>query len=292
MNETCVTLENATHLARLYPLRGGKTGSFIHKATGFEIMQPPHDGVYPPLDPGMPFYKSDTSGFDDVFPSMGAERYSFHGHEIDIPDHGEIWTMPMRVEVDGLEARFTAKGAILPYCYEKTVRLDGDTLEYAWRVQNTGDISILAMWVCHCLMRREPDTRFEFPDECHELIDLFPGKGALLSRPASGWDAALPPEGKAMKFYFTEPVPQGRCAAVYPLSGMRAEMNYDSAALPYLGFWITTGGYRGDQAFAFEPATGYCDTIEAAEKTGRLPMLASHARLEFSLSIRLSALQQ
>lgn len=287
MDEICILLENETHLARLYPLRGGKIGSFLHKPSGFELLQPPKDG-YPPLSPGMPFDKGDASGFDDVFPSMGGDGWRTKEGFVPLPDHGEIWTMPMRARTEDGAVHLTGEGAALPYAYEKTVRLEGDTLRCSYRIANTGDGPIPAIWVCHCLMRYEPGAWFDFPAECGRMIDLYPGKGALRDRPAGGWNALLPPPpGKAMKFYFTDPVRQGRCAVRYRESGMTAEMTYDEAALPWLGFWITTGGYRGDLNFAFEPASAYCDTVPAAMESGRLRVLQPGEALAFELSIRL-----
>ncbi len=64
-------------------------------------------------------------------------------------------------------------------------------------------------------------------------------------------------------------------------------MRYDAQALPYLGFWITNGGYRGERNFAFEPATGYYDTVNCARGRGRLKTLAPGEKLCFSLMLEI-----
>lgn len=288
MKETIITLENETHRAQIYLNRGAKTGSFMLKSTGFELLAQPKDARYPLLRPGMPFSEGDASGFDDVFPSMGEEIVILDGRERSIPDHGEIWTLPMRAEISENMATFTGNGRVFPYTYQKRVSLEMDTLRYSYQIANRGQSPLPCVWVCHCLMRLEAGVRFEFPERSVELVQLFPDAETVVDRRNAERDYCHPPApGRAMKFYFTEPVREGRCAAYYPQSGTMAEMLFDPETLPYLGFWITTGGYRGDQNFAFEPSNGYFDTIQRAKRQNRLRELAPGDKLCFDLAIRL-----
>ena len=288
MLESAIVLENETHRAKLYPQRGGKTGSFVEKASGFELLAQPKNGQYSRLYSGMPFSEGDASGFDDVFPSMGVETVTWGSEKRVIPDHGEIWTSPMQARVQGNTAELWCEGRNFPYVYQKTVILEGETLRYSFQIANRGDRALPCMWVCHCLMRWEDGVHFSFPDGAEELLELGPSAQRVVDRRTSARNYCLPPEpGRAMKFYFTRPVREGRCAARYPRSAMIAEMCFDSQALPYLGFWITTGGYRGDQNFAFEPATGFFDTVARARQENALRELAPGEKLCFELAIRL-----
>ena len=122
MKETIVTLENETHRARIYLNRGAKTGSFMLKSTGFELLAQPKDARYPPLRPGMPFSEGDASGFDDVFPSMGEEIVILDGQERSMPDQGEIWTLPMRAEISENTATFIGNGRVSPTRTKKACR--------------------------------------------------------------------------------------------------------------------------------------------------------------------------
>lgn len=287
MKESIITLENATHRAQLYPNRGGKTGSFVHKGTGFELLAQPKDGVYPELWPDMPFSEGDASGFDDVFPSMGGETISWDGREWRVPDHGEIWTMPTVAQVDELAVSFVGHGRGFPYEYRKNVSLEGDALRYTFEIINRDQRPLPCVWVCHCLMRWEEGVSFVFPKESTRLLQLFPEPGVADTR-TSLRDYTQPPEaGQAMKFYFAQQVRDGRCAAHYAQSHMTAEMTFDPCALPYLGFWITTGAYRGDKNFAFEPSNGFFDTVARARQEGRLSELAPGDIMRFHLTLRL-----
>ncbi len=279
-----ITLENDSLIVRILPGRGGKMASLKDRQTGFDVLYRPQGG-YPPLEPGMPFDRGDASGFDDVFPSMG-ESYRGAAWDVplDLPDHGEVWTSPMDVKsVSRCAAEMHFTGRMLPYAYTKSILLEGRTVHIRIRIRNTGRKDLPLLWVCHCLMRLEEDTVLEFP----------PGAAQRLYVPgcSDAGPAVPPPEGHTMKFYFADPVREGICAACYPGHGMRAEMRFDAARLPWLGFWITTGGWRGEKNFAFEPATAFYDTWTCAEKYGRLPRLMPGEEAEMRLSLSLSPIR-
>ncbi len=54
---------------------------------------------------------------------------------------------------------------------------------------------------------------------------------------------------------------------------MTYKLGWDKDKLPYLGFWITDGGFRGDYNCALEPSTGYYDSIDIATKNGKVSYL-------------------
>ncbi|MGN0972704.1 MAG: hypothetical protein ACI4OY_12165 [Aristaeellaceae bacterium] len=287
-------LESEALSIRILPGRGGKIASIYSKQEQFELLYQPLHG-YPPLRAGMPFSAGDASGFDDVFPSMGETyRGALAEQPLTLPDHGEIWTYAMAVESASRHAAtLHATGTALPYAYRKQIRLDGRTLKLQMHIRNTGHRPLPLVWVCHCLMRLEEDTWFAFPQECRRIVCLpgctWPSASALdadIDDPAYRFHHA-PPEGRAMKFYFRDPVVSGQCAAHYPASGMRADMRFDTDCLPWLGFWITTGGYRGEKNFAFEPASAWYDTWTEAERQRRLPLIAPGGEARIGLDISL-----
>ena len=290
-----LTLENEYLSLRVLPARGGKLSSFVDRATGFELLFQPPKG-YPPLAPDMDFSKGDASGLDDVFPSMG-EVYA--GPLTDtvyfLPDHGEIWTSEMAVEsASPEEVTLRCEGRLLPYLYKKRFRLSGRRVDMEIAIRNTGREKLPLVWVSHGLLRLESDTRFEFPADARyvECMPGYPEKdSAVCSVDGPRYRFHEPvPEGAMMKFYFAEPVREGRCRALYPSHSIAAEMTFDTRALPYLGFWITNGGYRGDRCFAFEPATAYYDTWQCAFANARLPLLSPGSEATLSLSLSLSPL--
>ncbi len=288
-------LENKDLSVCVLPRRGGKIASIFDKKKNFELLYQP-GREYPSLYYGMPFSHGDASGFDDVFPSMG-EIYSgpLSDNPLILPDHGEIWTSVMSVEnMSASSVRMSTQGQILPYDYSREIWLDGRNVRLQIRIRNTGTKSLPLVWVCHCLMRLEKDTIFEYPLGSRRIECIggctWPGTKPLYTEvddPVWAFSSP-PPENHMMKFYFRDPVISGCCAVCYPESGMKAMMTFNPDVLPWLGFWITTGGYRKEHNFAFEPSTAYYDTWERAERNGRLPKLEvdEEACLNLSVSLR------
>lgn len=291
-----VTLENDLLRVTVYPNRGGKTGSIYLKGKQFELLEQPRGGVYPPVKPGMPFHESDASGFDDVYPSMGAETAEIQGNLMEMPDHGQIWTAPMQARLENGVLSLAYACDSLPYHYEKKIYLVENRVCYEYCIHNLSDQPLPGVWVCHCLMRYEEGQTFEFPQDVRIARNLIPGTALGEANQAhdvfnSEYDFSKPPkDNSAIKFYFENPVVDGFCAVNYKVGGARAVMHFDSEKLPYLGFWMTTGAYRGDKNFAFEPASGYFDTINCARKNQCISEIDPNGIFAFKLSIELSEL--
>lgn len=291
-----IILKSRVLTITVLPQRGGKIASIRFLPRSFELLFQPPGSVYPNLTPGMPFHLGDASGFDDVFPSMGPETADMQGAALTIPDHGQLWTSPMtaRLEREALALRCELSGS--GYTYEKRIYLEEGRMCYDVTICNLRPEPLPAVWVCHCLMRYEPGMTFFFPQDAHIARNLISGSplgkaGQLHVLGESDYDFAHPPKAhSAVKFYFQDTVSQGWCAADYPASGVRATMRFDPATLPYLGFWMTTGAYRGDWNFAFEPATSFYDTVACAQKNYRLARILPGRDLRLHLSLELTEL--
>lgn len=293
-SQQAAVLENDTLRAVILPGHGGKTASIVYKHKGFELLAQPK-GEYPVLLPGMDFSQGDASGFDDAFPSIDPETVNAGGKQTAYPDHGEIWTMAMQAAL--LEDGVLQKGEsrFLPYSYQKEIRLDGNKVVYRYRITHTGGEPFPCLWACHCLMRYEPDMRLSYPKGAEYAENVLESKelGACGTRHAlSGgvYDFTLvpPPESLTMvKYYLQDRLKEGRCGCRYPSQGVACDMEFDAQALPYLGFWLTAGGYRGEYNIAFEPATSYYDGISRSKATKTVYMLEPGRPLSFSLILHL-----
>lgn len=65
-------------------------------------------------------------------------------------------------------------------------------------------------------------------------------------------------------FIYAERVSEGKCGIDYRGKDVQADIEWDNNVLPYLGFWITAGGFRGDYNCAWEPSSGYYDSVSRA----------------------------
>lgn len=100
----------------------------------------------------------------------------------------------------------------------------------------------------------------------------------------------VPPKSSRtmVKYYVDQKVKTGFCGYRYPSQGLRCTFRYDPEKLPYLGLWITAGGFRGDYNCALEPANGYYDSIPKAAESGSLCFLKKEEPFHFSLELALT----
>ena len=208
------------------------------------------------------------------------------------PDHGELWSAAFSAEPqpDGsLTLRWDSPR--FGYRYEKRFALDGGSLICRYRIENPTDRDIPALWTCRCLVRAEPGLRLLLPEAVRTVrtcsVPPWARRGGGSPTRRRGLDLSRMPGADTWKFYAEGSVSKGRCGYDYPASGMRAWLRYDADALPYLGFWATAGGYRGDVNCALEPSNGFYDSIPLAKANGACPVLHAEENWAFNLTITL-----
>lgn len=292
------TLENDALRAVILPGHGGKVASLVWRASLFELLfQNPHP-TFAAAHCGDDFSRFEACGFDEAFPTVDPCTVTVDGQPVPYPDHGELWSAAFAAHPDGEALVLTFTSPLLGYRYTKRFSLEGSRLVCRYHIENPTPRDFPALWVCHCLVRAEPDLRIELPPEVTAVENVFanPLLGeAAQRRPYPVADGPhgpvdlrqMPPDGM-VKFYADGPVQAGWCRYHYPHAGVTATLRYDPKALPYLGFWATAGGYRGDVNCALEPANGYYDNIPLAQSRGACPVLKAGASWDFPLEIELT----
>lgn len=276
------------------PAHGGKIVSLQYVKNGFELLFQNPKGNFRTAFCGADFSQYEACGFDDAFPSIDASEVRLEsGRMVSYPDHGEIWTSPFSAEVQGEKLKLCCEGRRLPYHYEKTFELRENELFCTWHIRNTGEEAFPWLWAAHFLAAYEPDMQLIFPEGTESIeyvLDTDAPERAGKKVPFGDGAAfcSVPKPGVRMKkFYLAGRVREGRCGYLYPSRRMKAQFFFDRDALPYLGCWITAGGYRGDKNCALEPASGYYDEIGRAEKNRACSVLSPGASVSFQMRVRL-----
>jgi hypothetical protein len=291
-NRDCFFLENDILRAAVLPDLGAKIASLLYKPGGFELAaqssgdyrQPPH---------GADFSAYDASGIDDVFPCVTPSRQSVNGKTVDYPDHGEVWTESFACAVSGETLDLSFESRMLSYRYHKKISLGENRIVLDYRIDNTGGYGFPCIWLFHGLFRYEKDMRLLYPPGTKGFVNVYPG--GSLGEPGRRFAAeggfycfsAVPkrePPG-AEKYYVDGPVSEGICGYYYPRSRLLVRLSFDQKVLPYLGFWVSAGGFRGDYNCAFEPASGFYDDIEIARRNQALPRLMPGDTMSFAITI-------
>ena len=301
-----VVLENRNIGCVCLPEHGGKLASLYYKKQRFELLFQNPKQMYRIAQPGSAFGDYEACGFDDAFPNIDAGTVETAAGKQTYFDHGEIWTAKFNYERSAEELRLTYKSPFLGYRYEKLLSLRGSTLLIEYRIRNESESAFPCIWACHCLVNYRTDMQLIFPDDVERVLNVANTKrlgstGTIYRFPVDAttdgnvYDfTTVPPlDGKTMvKYYCCDAVQEGRCGYRYPTEGVEAIFTYDANALPYLGFWVTAGGYRGDANCALEPTNGFYDSIETAQQNGKCPVLQPNEELRFQLRITLKSLAQ
>lgn len=272
---------------------GGKLTSFRDKREGFELLfQNPTEG-FRHAAVGDPFARFEACGFDDVFPSVVAETVQVGDRLVPYPDHGELWSSPFEPSVEEKTLHLSYDSVLLPYRFEKRLEVANGALSISYRITHTGGDPFPCIWLFHCLVNMEEGMQLIMPPSATRIRNVSgfgePGEvhpypvtdgGVDLSRPLSTGP------GRSGKFYLDGAVSDGRCGYRYPGRNLACLVEYDASALPYLGFWVTNGGFRGDRNCALEPTNGFYDSISVARENGAVVELSAGSVLEFAIRMR------
>ena len=303
MNEQGMLLENEYLQAVILPNRGGKAASLFCKETKMEILFQNPKGKYEEASLGSDFSKFEACGFDEAFPNVDAEVLEWNGRRLNYPDHGEIWSSAFIAEASEGQIKLTYFSKEFQYRYEKTFSLDGKRLNCSYKIVNTGRTELPCIWTMHCLVNTTPKMQLIFPPDTERVQNVF--DCALLDKAETIY--AFPEDrinGKSyrfdrmpgrdmVKYYVAGAVQKGYCGYDYPETNTSVRILYDEKKLPYLGCWITEGGYRGDKNCALEPCTGYYDSIGTAKRLmGSVPVLRPGKPFEFSVAIEAGCLKK
>lgn len=295
-NMTGILLENEVLQVVVLPELGGKTVSIYHKSNSFELVAQNKNDSYNIPTSNAEFANYDASGLDDAFPTIDAAILDWNGKQLKYPDHGEVWRekFAYRIQDEVLNLKF--KSEKFSYKYNKQIMLDGDSVIYKYKITNTKEETFPCLWAFHGLVRYEEDMQIYYPKGVKEYINVLEsselgGKGNIFNIQNGDYDFSKVPNinsNTMVKYYVNGKVEQGCCGYIYPSQGMKCQILYDSRILPYLGMWITAGGFRGDYNCALEPTNGYYDNILIAKENGSLFMLNKNQPLEFFIKIRVS----
>src|SRR5882757_2566669 len=180
------------------------------------------------------FSTSPLVGIDECFPTI--EPCSWQGREL--PDHGEVWSVPWLVDGEAWEngiIKTRARLSISPFEFERTVELQGNEVRLGYQLRNLSAIQESFLWAIHPLLQMEGGDELELPDSTRELFN------------GETWIDAVSstiPDRNCAKI-FARPVSEGWAAIHNQAKGDRLEFNWDSTENDTLGLWLTRGGWHG-----------------------------------------------
>lgn len=270
-----ISLKSRTLVVTVAPELGGRIVSVFHHDKREELLfQNPRPGSSAALPGKGDAFPPWAWGWDECWPLVDPE----------VPgdtDHGDLWCQ--RAEI--VEQTTTAcvlklRGLSVPADITKTVTVDAGGVEVALSIRNTGTETFHGFWTCHPLLRITDDMTL-FP-EISFAHRKFVVDGTV---PFSG---SQPPPGTYGKFWVDQdPHPTKGSLSMentardfapntlgihYPALGMEARLTLLEGEAPYVGFWVTRGGFQGDRNAAWEFSDGFHDSPGECRKNGAWPV--------------------
>jgi galactose mutarotase-like enzyme len=180
---------------------------------------------------------------------------------------------------DGASLRTRWQGAVLPYSFERQVTLASGSagLHVDYTVINLGSSALQFIWSLHPLLAIEPGMQLRLPPAARfNRWSSVPGDAVAdsgLSFPLKlgGHDLATLPEDSArvaLKLW-SDALPAGDGWAALRARDGELQMNWDTALLPQVGFWMNLGAWAGDGGAPYynlglEPCIGAQDSLADA----------------------------
>jgi len=221
------------------------------------------------------FSTSPLVGIDECFPTI--EPCSWQGREL--PDHGEVWSVPWQVDGEAWEngiLKTRARLSISPFEFERTVELQGNEVRLGYQLRNLSAIQESFLWAIHPLLRMEGGDELELPDSTRELFN------------GQTWIDAVSstiPDRNCAKI-FARPVSEGWAAIHNKAKGDRLEFNWDSTENDTLGLWLTRGGWHGHHHLAIEPTNADDDSLAVTAARKRGGTVAGKSSVSWQLCLR------
>jgi galactose mutarotase-like enzyme len=272
------TLANEAVEVATVPELGAKIISLRNLKTGREWLWQPPGGLRLFRNRwGDDFSQSPLVGMDECLPTIAPCLW--RGRKL--PDHGEVWRAPWRVDDDAwrngaLNTSITL--AISPFDFERTIELRDNEVWLSYRLSNRGAVEERFLWAMHPLLALHPGDRLVLPASTRALL------------PREAWveelDSAIL-AGNCSKL-FACPLSEGFCAVHNRHTGEQLDLQWSPSENNALGLWLTRGGWNGYHHFAMEPANADGDALTAAATRNRCGVVAPGGSTAWQVRFRLA----
>lgn len=279
-----ITVETDSLRAVFLPAYGGKLASLVDRCTGREFLVQAPGAEYKKLGYDGDYVASECSGCDDMFPTIDVwyyDRFPWQGTRM--PDHGEVAGLPWHCETDSKgRLHMWVYGVRFPYRLDKWISAQEGSLLIEYSAQNLSGFDMDFLWAAHTMMNAEPDAEIFVPyGDSASATTVFTTEAGF-GNPGDklSWPNAIRRDGKAVdlrrvgernpqgnnfKYYFDEPMPQGRFGYYFPSDSTKLTIKVPEDKVPYLSFWINEGSFKDFFNIAPEPCTGAYDQPGAAK---------------------------
>ncbi len=285
---TVARLENAQLQVDVSPETGGRVTRLYHKTLDRDFLWRNPRLALAPAPYGAPYDPNFYGGLDDVIPGDLPERIG----DLDCPDHGELWTLPLQPERDGPTLRL--RGQLprwgLRVSKHFSLRPGASWLDVDYQIENVSGERRVFLWKLHAAAAISPGDQLDCPAATGSVADprwSRWGAAAPFAWPLVAGQRAdvIPPADGTTDFLFLSDLRAGRVGLRRPDLGAEFSLAFDPQVFPYVCVFASYGGFDGHYTAVLEPSTAMPLSVNEAARLGQCSRLAAGARLTTRVSL-------
>lgn len=270
------------------PYTGGRILSLYHKLLRQELLWRNEALPLRVSRPGEPYDPNFWGGIDEVIPGDLPEQIL----GLDNPDHGELWTLPLDLNIGGNVVSLEGTLPIWGLQYRKRIflRSDGPWVDLYYHIHNPTAERRCFLWKLHAAVQIAPGDRILCPAEWAVAAD--PQWSRWKEERPFQWpivegqraDVIPAPDGTT-DFLFLYGLREGRLSLLRPSCGCQLSIAFDPQVFPYVCYFASYGGFDGHYTAVLEPATAMPLSVNEAARLGQCSVLGPGESLNTQVSL-------
>lgn len=283
MEKSNIELRLANISLSILPEFGGRIASVKLDGCQEWISQPQAPLV--PRNVGDNFIRPEISGWDEMVPTTDACQ-SLDGLH-DLPDHGEAWSRPWRVEgSDSTSATLSVELTTRTLKFWRRVSLISSNKERSlvmidYQLTNLGETEVPAFWSCHPLFSAADVSHVQI----HPRIDLEQTAPQIPQIEQTFLPQNLLQNTSVE--YWCKPEDAVERITLMRSTGEQLNLSWNKKEVPYFGIFVDNKEYAKEMVISPQPAIAHRVSERTAEATNRIRILAPKESIKWSLQLAL-----
>ena len=263
-----VRMENDALRVEVLPEFGGKIWTLEHRQSRRQFLWHHPRLRLGRLPIGANYDDHFFGGFDELLPNDAPEKVNGEC----LVDHGELWTTPLEAQVEGEQLLLCGKLPITPISYEKTVRLEQNSLSLDYRLTNLAGRPLDVLWKLHPALRISEGTEIVVPARRARAADLQWSRRKSLDE--FDWQKEkslhlVPSLTGGAEFLYLLDLSEGQCELRHPKEGWSFRMTFPKEIFSSVWVFASFGGWRELEVLVLEPCTTPQLSLAESAKNGQ-----------------------
>jgi hypothetical protein len=286
-------LENPCLCVDIAPDLGGRIVRLVDRRSGCDMIWHHPERQLSITAPGSDYDASFAGGIDEILPNDVPETIDGIGY----PDHGELWTAPLRFHTSGNAVEMGADLPLSGLRYQKRVTLHAQQAEVhtSYGIENrTGETRHL-LWKMHAALNVAPGDRIHCPARTAVVADPAWSRWGTkepFTWPRVGTDRAdlVPEPDDTTDFLFMYDLEAGEVGWQSQIHSLQLTYHFDPRVFPYVCYFASYGGFEGHVFAILEPATAMPVSVTEAARLGQCTRLQPGGTIETGVRISITRL--